>query len=73
MKILPVNLFNKQTRRIENNQYDYSPDKQLIKPVLTMDSVTFTGKSAMTIKDFKKLGRYMTCLYTGEKMMTSEQ
>ena len=73
MKILPVNLFNKQTRRIENNQYDYSPDKQLIKPVLTMDSVTFTGKSAMTIKDFKKLGRYMTCLYSGEKMITSEQ
>ena len=72
MKILPVNLFNPKIRQVENNQYDYSPNKLLIRP-LYYDSVNFTGKSAMSIKDFKKLGSYMTCLYTGEKMLTSNQ
>ena len=73
MRILPVNLFSIQNRRIENKSYDYSPDKLLIRQPPALDSITFTGKSAMSIKDFKKLGRYMTCLYSGEKMLTNEQ
>ena len=35
--------------------------------------VSFTCNSAMSPKDFKKLGRYMTCLYTGKRMITSSQ
>ena len=70
MRILPVNLFSIQ--RTENNQYDYSPNKYLIRKP-SFDTVSFSGKSAMTVKDFKKLGRYMTCLYSGEKMLSSDQ
>lgn len=73
MKILPVNLFNLQRRKVENNQYDYSPNMLHIRPQPAFDTVNFTGSSAMTIKDFKKLGRYMTCLYSGEKMLTNDQ
>lgn len=69
MRIQPVNLFN--INRKENTQYDCSPNKIFIKPAV--DSVSFTSKSAMSIKDFKKLGKYMTCLYSGEKMITNEQ
>lgn len=71
MKILPINIFNTHTKKIENNQNDYSPNKLLIKP--QYDSISFTSTSPMSIKDFKKLGAYMTCLYSGERMLTSNQ
>ena len=71
MKILPINIFNTHTKKIENYQNDYSPNKLLIKP--QYDSISFTSTSPMSIKDFKKLGAYMTCLYSGERMLTSNQ
>lgn len=72
MKILPVNLFNINNRKVEGNNPNYSLNFPL-KSQPAYDMVSFTCNSAMSPKDFKKLGRYMTCLYTGKRMITSSQ
>ncbi len=73
MKILPVNLFNIHARKTENNQYNYSRNNLSVKTQPLYDTVNFTGSSPMSIKEFKKLGKYMTCLYSGDKMISSDQ
>ncbi len=71
MRISPVSFFNKT--RIENNHNDYSQNKFLIlRKSLPCDTVSFSGGSIMTGKDFKKLSRYMTDLYTGGPMLENE-
>lgn len=72
MRILPVNLFNINNRKVEGNKSNYSLNFPL-KSQPVYDMVSFTCNSAMSPKDFKKLGRYMTCLYTGKRMITSSQ
>lgn len=72
MRILPVNLFNINNQKVEGNKPNYSLSFSL-KSQPTYDMVSFTSTSAMSLKDFKKLGQYMTCLYTGKKMITSSQ
>lgn len=73
MRILPVNLFTKHRRINENNHNDYSQNKLFILPrKLNRDTVSFSG-SIMSGKDFKELNRYMTCLYSGEKMLSGKQ
>lgn len=73
MKVVPINLFSKPKGVIENNQYDYSQNKLLIlRKTPVKDTVSFSS-SIMSGKDFKKLSKHMTCLYTGEKMLSSEQ
>ncbi len=71
MKILSINLLIPQVRQNNNNYVDYSASRLFSKQLY--DSVSFTGHPATSIKDFKKLGSYMTCLYTGEKMLTNHQ
>lgn len=73
MRISPVNIFRQQKAGIENNNIYYSPNKVFIRSP-QYDTINFTGKNTiMTGKEFKKLSRYMTCLYTGEQMLTSHQ
>lgn len=71
MRISSISFFN--DTRVENNHNDYTQNKFLIlrKP-LPRDTVSFSGSSIMTGKDFKKLSRYMTDLYTGGPMLESE-
>ncbi len=72
MRILPVNLFNINNQKAEGNKPNYSLNFPL-KSQPACDIVSFTSNSAMSLKDFKKLGQCMTCLYTGKKMITSSQ
>ena len=37
------------------------------------DTVNFTAKLSMSARDLKKLNRYMTCLYSGDKMLSHSQ
>ena len=67
MRILPVNFLYPYSsqNRTSNIKYSYYN---------TYDTVCFTAKNhLMTGKDLKKLNRYMTCLYSGDKMLSHSQ
>lgn len=71
MRILPITFKTHHRADFKNNhEYDYSLNKRLIQ---SSDIIIFSGNEQMTAKAFKKLGKYMTDLYTGEKMLTAEQ
>lgn len=72
MRITPVNLFNIKNKQVEKSQSNYSSNFPRM-PYPSYDTVSFTSNSVTSLRDFKKLGQYMTCLYTGKKMITSSQ
>ena len=69
MKISPVNLLSKKhSQIIVNNE----PNIRYYQNYGS-DSVKFSGYSKISAKDFKKLGSYTTCFYTGNPMLSGEQ
>lgn len=66
MRIQPVSFLNQPSVYLNK-----TTDKRQAVPALGQDSVSFTGPMGVTGKEFKKLSKYMTCLYSGEQMLAS--
>ena len=72
MKILPVIFYrpqNTQRADFNKNQYD-----SYLNRVPIQDVVSFSAKAPMSGKEFaRKYGKFMTCLYTGDPMLPSNE